>query len=501
MGRMKKLVFIVLVFLYYTGSCFAQDAWQQTVKKLSLSELEQEKTALMREIKRLKSFSDAYSKSNAVALGKRLKWTNEEIARRPKPQNPVTDNRNDASSAREKQEKDDRIRLEEQRIRQRAYDATMARTQVYYDNLKANAAYHASAEGVAVASALVDPSHYMNPGQADYIPSSGPPRYVSDKVTVKRRMQQLRRSHIANNVDSEGRGREEELENRFSACNVTEYPSDKNILEVFENLPPNVRDGDECGTSIFIQKIDSSEFAEINAALVFSLPQHDLQLVETNNPDQFCDPLESDWDAICEKLSARHKKKHNTLMMLDNIVATYDSEIGGNLIDAAENVNKIVVRTTIDGFMNQKLPGISNAQNVVFESLMEVSANNLVENGFDDMRRMHCTPERISNPVAEKLSAIRDGAELADKFSVIKSGSGLLSKSVPVQVVMNAPEAGQAIGSVAASVVIYYRRKEVAEQREAVIAELDYLNEQLKTAEKFRAMKREPGSIVEVDRR
>lgn len=499
---MKRFVIILLISCFCSGPCFAQGTgtYKHNIKKMSLPELERERAGIRRQIQKYKNSSNNFDKAFVATREKHLRLVNAEIARRPKPRNPVPDNPNDASLTGEKQERDDRIRLEEQCLKQRAYDATMVRTQPYYDNLKANAAYHASAEGVAVASAIVDPSRFINPGQADYIPSDGPPRvYASDKATVKRRMRQMRNAHQATVSESEDRERTKELESLFSACSVYDYPPDKSVVNVFDEVPPNVRDGDECSTAIFIQKIDSSEFPIINAAMVFSLPRRELQVVEANGPERFCDPLESDWDTIYEDLSARCEKKFNTLLMLNNIVATCDSEIGGNLIDAAENVNKIVARTTVAGFADRKIPGVSNAKSAVFESLMGLSINEIIENDFDNKRKMYGTSEQVPNPVAEKLGAMRDGADLGDKFSVVTTGSGMLAKNVPAQVVMNAPETGQAAGSVAAAVVIYFRRQEVVEQRKAVIEELDCLNEQLKAAGKFIVAKRKQSSAVEID--
>ena len=180
---MKRFAIILLASFFCTGPCYAQDdnTYLQNLKKASLPELEQERTTLIRDIKwSQKEANSASDKLTRIAynaqtehLKKFLKFTNEEIARRPKPRNQVAENRNDALAC-ENQERADRIRQEERRLKQQAYEAAMARTQPYYDNLKANAAYHASAEGIAVALSVVDPTHYMNPGQADYIPSETP---------------------------------------------------------------------------------------------------------------------------------------------------------------------------------------------------------------------------------------------------------------------------------------------------------------------------------------
>lgn len=219
---MKRFAIILLVSFFCTGLCYAQDdnTYLRNLKKASLLELEQERTTLIRDIKwSQKEANSASDKLTRIAynaqtehLKKFLKFTNEEIARRPKPRNQVAENRNDALAC-ENQERADRIRQEERRLKQQAYEAAMARTQLYYDNLKANAAYHASAEGIAVALSVVDPTHYMNPGQADYIPSETPGVQSRDRRVVRQRLQHLRSVQYAE-VDEEKEETNDDDENR-----------------------------------------------------------------------------------------------------------------------------------------------------------------------------------------------------------------------------------------------------------------------------------------------
>lgn len=268
---------------------------------------------------------------------------------------------------------------------------------------------------------------------------------------------------------------------------LQEYPADKEIKDLY-NHPAAEK------SSIYIQKIVEGDSVTMNIA-TFRLPDSGMVPVP---PEEIYTTEYSDDEKEFALQQYREdsilmRKKINTLLMLNQMVEGLDKELGGNLVDATQDICKIPCSAVIDLATTEIANGRGLTNTIKGRTFTEsgnMSLEHFVNDQFDRyfsaIRQQNGLSDRADNPVYNLVAAIRDGQGLAEKATTIIKG-GEATKNPLIFLLKSAPELGRAIGSGAAAVNIYFQRKELLAQRMELLDDMNNLH--IRMTENVRIMK------------
>lgn len=257
---------------------------------------------------------------------------------------------------------------------------------------------------------------------------------------------------------------------------LKEYPADRDIKYIYNDPAAEKR-------AIYIQKIVEGDSVTMNIA-TFKLPDSEMVPVPPEKIDstEYSDKGKELALQQYREDSILMRKKINTLLMLNEMVEGFDKELGGNLVDATQDVWKVITAGTIDLAMadianGRNLTKIVEGRALTESSTMslEMAVNDQLDRYFSAIRQQNGLSDRADNPVYNLVAAVRDAEGLAEKATTIIKGGETL-KNPLIFLLKSAPELGRAIGSGAAAINIYFQRKELLAQRMELLDDMNNLH-------------------------